>query len=504
MRSYTCSHTSVAITEPSGTFGSSSARSRSRVWPVSTIVQSRGASAGPPTRKRATASIGFCVADSPIRGSARPASASRRSSDNARWLPRFDDASAWISSTMTERTFDSICRPMWTTAARTTTRASSRGCGARLRSAARSACVVSPVRTAVRIAGTGKPSCASDSAMPASGASRFTWMSFDSAFSGDTYTTSVASGSVPSCASASRTRSSSAHRKAVSVLPEPVGAATSVDRPALMCGHASACAPVGAANVRRNHAATAGWNTSSALAAGRVVVTSIGALKWGASARRARVRIESSVCQTSRARRAPVSTIPLQMGPSPHFQRTESCMDVGTPIACRIASNCNQTRLSQPSQCSSSGARAATARATVPPQAAATTIRSQRPLFHRLSEWRRQIHGTPSGFGQSASRCIKPPHAKPNSGAAWDADDGWPVPPERQQRDPADAPVRDGAMRDPQAALAAPPCDFEPVGRGAARDAGRERGEQAECHGPVAPVCATRTAAATPAAKPDA
>ena len=35
----------------------------------------------------------LCVADSPIRGAHGPASASRRSSDNARWLPRFDDAS---------------------------------------------------------------------------------------------------------------------------------------------------------------------------------------------------------------------------------------------------------------------------------------------------------------------------------------------------------------------------------------------------------------------------
>lgn len=187
MRSYTCSHTSVAITGSSGTFGSSSARSRSRVWPVSTIAQSRGASAGPPTRKRATASIGFCVADSPMRGSARPVNASRRSSDSARWLPRLDDASAWISSTMTERTFDSIWRPdVDDSSTYSDSGVVTRICGARLRSAARSACVVSPVRTAVRIAGTGRPSCASDSAMPASGASRFTWMSFDSAFSGDT------------------------------------------------------------------------------------------------------------------------------------------------------------------------------------------------------------------------------------------------------------------------------------------------------------------------------
>jgi hypothetical protein len=35
-----------------------------------------------------------------------------------------------------------------------------------------------------------------------------------------------------------------------------------------------------------------------------------------------------------------------------------------------------------------------------------------------LSEWRAPIHGTPSGFGQSAIRCMSPPHAKPKPNAA--------------------------------------------------------------------------------------
>ena len=61
-----------------------------------------------------------------------------------------------------------------------------RMCAARLRSALRSAWVVSPVRTAVRISGTGRPSRASSCAMPASGASRLTRMSLDSALSGET------------------------------------------------------------------------------------------------------------------------------------------------------------------------------------------------------------------------------------------------------------------------------------------------------------------------------
>src|SRR5262249_39791133 len=49
-----------------------------------------------------------------------------------------------------------------------------------------------------------------------------------------------------------------AARKAASVLPEPVGAAISTCRPAWKAGQACACAAVGAAKLRSNHAATAG------------------------------------------------------------------------------------------------------------------------------------------------------------------------------------------------------------------------------------------------------
>ena len=55
-----------------------------------------------------------------------------------------------------------------------------------------------------------------------------------------------------------RTRASIAARKAASVLPDPVGAAISVCRPAWIAGHACACAGVGAAKLRSNQAATAG------------------------------------------------------------------------------------------------------------------------------------------------------------------------------------------------------------------------------------------------------
>ena len=83
------------------------------------------------------------------------------------------------------------------------------------------------------------------SAMPRSGASRLRWMSFDNALSGETYTTCTASASEPFAAS--RTSASMAARNAASVLPEPVGAAISVCRPAWIAGHAARCGRVGSA-----------------------------------------------------------------------------------------------------------------------------------------------------------------------------------------------------------------------------------------------------------------
>src|SRR5262245_10980110 len=47
---------------------------------------------------------------------------------------------------------------------------------------------------------------------------------------------------------------------AASVLPEPVGAAISALRPALISGQASDCTGVGILKCSSNHAATAGWN----------------------------------------------------------------------------------------------------------------------------------------------------------------------------------------------------------------------------------------------------
>ncbi|MNF94840.1 hypothetical protein D3C84_775610 [compost metagenome] len=57
-------------------------------------------------------------------------------------------------------------------------------------------------------------------------------------------------------------------RKAVRVLPEPVGAATRVERRWRINGHARAWAAVTAGNVWLNQALTAGWKPLRALSAG--------------------------------------------------------------------------------------------------------------------------------------------------------------------------------------------------------------------------------------------
>src|ERR1700749_3488512 len=66
----------------------------------------------------------------------------------------------------------------------------------------------------------------------------------------------------PSGAVPRRTSASIAARNAVSVLPDPVGAATSVSRPAWIAGQAADWASVGPEKVRRNQPETAGWKAS--------------------------------------------------------------------------------------------------------------------------------------------------------------------------------------------------------------------------------------------------
>ena len=129
-------------------------------------------------------------------------------------------------------------------------------CGGRFSMARRSCISVSPVRTAVRISGISNPRSPAICRISLSGTSRFFWMSLPSAFSGDTYRTSVRSSRSP--ASALRTRRSMQARNAASVLPEPVGAEISVVRPARICGQPCSCGSVGVPNFWTNHSATRG------------------------------------------------------------------------------------------------------------------------------------------------------------------------------------------------------------------------------------------------------
>ena len=76
----------------------------------SPFAKGRGILPPQPTRNRATSSIGFCVAERPMRCRRRPQTWSRRSSESARCAPRRDSSTAWISSTMTTRAVRSISR----------------------------------------------------------------------------------------------------------------------------------------------------------------------------------------------------------------------------------------------------------------------------------------------------------------------------------------------------------------------------------------------------------
>ena len=87
-------------------------------------------------------------------------------------------------------------------------------------------------------------------------------MSFESAFSGDTYKTCTSS--ERPLDSPSSTKSLIAERKAASVLPEPVGAAIRALRCWEVTAQARFCASVGAGKRLLNHPATAGWKPERA------------------------------------------------------------------------------------------------------------------------------------------------------------------------------------------------------------------------------------------------
>ncbi len=96
--------------------------------------------------------------------------------------------------------------------------------------------------------------------MPVSGARRLRSTSTASALSGETYSTRqrcLAGGM------ASRVSLSNAHRKAASVLPDPVGAMTNALSPAEIACQAPCCACVGAAKTSSNHVRVARVKLSS-------------------------------------------------------------------------------------------------------------------------------------------------------------------------------------------------------------------------------------------------
>jgi len=95
-------------------------------------------------------------------------------------------ATAWISSTITVRTVESIRRPpSLVSRMNSDSGVVTRMWGGRLTIAVRAEAGVSPVRTWVRISTSGSPIATSSRRMPASGSSRFFSMSFDSALSGE-------------------------------------------------------------------------------------------------------------------------------------------------------------------------------------------------------------------------------------------------------------------------------------------------------------------------------
>ena len=191
------------------------------------------AAAAAPTRKRATPSIGFCVADRPMRSQrplrtappAAPATApgaSRACCRRARGSRRRSPCAlrrAWRGPTAEPSSTYSDSGVV------------TRMCGGRLRIAARSRCGVSPVRTAVRMSTSGRPSRSSSARMPASGCSRLRGCRWTAPSAATRRPPAVASVERPPCSRPSRTSASIAARKAARVLPDPVGAAISVLSP---------------------------------------------------------------------------------------------------------------------------------------------------------------------------------------------------------------------------------------------------------------------------------
>ena len=104
-----------------------------------------------PTMKRPTSSSGFCVALRPMRWGSWSLSSDRRSSVSARCAPRLVEATAWISSTITDSTPRSISRACEVRIRYSDSGVVMRMSGGVRRIAARSRWGVSPVRIATEM-----------------------------------------------------------------------------------------------------------------------------------------------------------------------------------------------------------------------------------------------------------------------------------------------------------------------------------------------------------------
>ncbi len=235
-------------------------------WAASSAMMPTGW--GPP-RKRAISSGGRTVADRPMRCAGRGNSSSSRSSDRARWVPRFWPAKEWISSTITVSTVRSVSRTALVSIRYSDSGVVMRMSGGLVRRRRRSAGVVSPVRMPTAIGAAGTPSSAAAAVMPARGRRRLRSTSAPRALSGEMYRTrtprprgcwtgrrsagmapagaaSPGAGSSPRAICATgRERWSMADRKAARVLPEPVGAMTRAFSPRPIASQARRCTGVG-------------------------------------------------------------------------------------------------------------------------------------------------------------------------------------------------------------------------------------------------------------------
>ncbi len=203
-----------------------------------------------PPRNRATSSTGRTVADSPIRCAGLSSSASSRSRESARCAPRLVPATACTSSTITVSTPRSDSRACDVKIKNNDSGVVIKMSGGLVVSRRRSSAGVSPERTATSMLGTGTPSRVAACRMPTSGERKLRSTSTASAFNGEMYNTRHRA--VLSDGAGVEAMRSSAHKKAASVLPEPVGATTSVCSPPEIACHACCCASVGRANAEPN------------------------------------------------------------------------------------------------------------------------------------------------------------------------------------------------------------------------------------------------------------